>query len=123
VTIDIWAVAEIWDPQLGELIFRYEFGTKYPHSVTLSSGGLLAMAAHRYNGRGEIRVVRIADDTVVKSLQLHMPLRVRFASPRRDQAQEDLYFYEDEPISRREPPPLLKVRASSLSTVQKTSVY
>jgi len=80
VTYNIYAHVKIWIPQSGELVFQHDFGMKYPRSVTLSNGGLLAVAAHRYDNRGEIRVVRVADGTVVKSLQLRRPKKVRFAS-------------------------------------------
>jgi len=68
------------------------------------------VAAHRYDDRGEIRVVRIADGTVVKSLQLRRPKKVRFASTRHDQTAEDLFFHQDEA-------PLFMISASSLSAV------
>ena len=110
VTYNICARVAIWIPQSGELVFQHDFGMEYPRSVTLSNGGLLAVAAHGYDDRGEIRVVRVADGTVVKSLQLRRPKKVRFASTRHDQTAEDLFFHQDEA-------PLFMISASSLSAV------
>ena len=110
MTYNICARVAIWIPQSGELVFQHDFGMKYPRSVTLSNGGLLAEAAHRYDDRGEIRVVRVADRTVVKSLPLRRPKKVRFASTRHDQTADDLFFHQDGA-------PLFMISASSLSAV------